>query len=662
MLAGRALSFRCDAQAGPQGWTREVGRAVRGDGIDQTRMAWRSPPASGLSATVEWLRFPDPPACEWLLSLAQAGDACGPLLTEVYPLDITLPLADGARLHYARGGMAGPDDYAPVGEPLPTATAARFELAASGGRSSNRHLPFFNVQTGADRGFMVAVGWSGQWHAIVETDGQGHLRVRAGMQDVALALAPGEAIRTPRIVVIPWHGDPVDGHNALRRFLRRWHTPRLRGAPPPPMTWANTWFTFNCGYAVNDANQKESMDGAARLGLEYLTVDAGWYECAHPFWWDGVGSWVPRRDAFPGGFAPLAAYGRERGVGFGLWFEPERAAASSRLAREHPEWLLGPSDVLAAAAASVGVEHSSLLVNLGLPEVQDWLIGLVDEYVRQGMRWFRHDFNLDPLPVWRAADPPHRQGISEIRYIEGLYRILDEIHRRHPDLYIEGCASGGRRIDLETLSRNHGYWATDMMCGTPEPMQAHIWGFNRYLLPNWHNTVLQMPNAPLADTPANRYAFFSFLGGAPCLCFDLRSPQLDHDLGRRWLALFRSLRHLTFGDFYPLTDHSLRRDAWLAFQFDSPERGEGLVVAFRRPACPEARALFALRGLCASARYCVRDCLAGGETRHPGAALLAGLAVERPAAPDVAILHYTRDDPHATGTGAAAAPGEPARE
>ncbi len=643
ITAGRTTSFRCDAQSGPQGWTRDVSHAARGDGVRQTCLTWRAPGPLGVRAALELLRFPDSPACEWSVSLAHDGPVSGPLLTEVYPLDVTLPLADGARLHYARGGMAGPDDYAPVVEPLPTAVATRFELAASGGRSSNQHLPFFNVQTGPDRGYMVAVGWSGQWHALVETDGQGQLRVRAGMQGVGLSLAPGEAIRTPRIAVIPWQGEPIDGTNALRRFLRRWHTPLLDGKPPPPMTWANTWFTFNCGYGVNEANQKDSITGAGKLGIEYLVIDAGWYECAHPYWWDGVGSWVPRPDTFPQGFRPLADHGASHNVKLGIWFEPERAALSSRLAHDHPEWLLGATRDHTTMAATVDVRHVSLLVDLGLPAVQDWLIGLVDDYVAQGMRWFRHDFNLDPLDLWRAADPPRRRGITEIRYIEGLYRILDEIHRRHPDLYIEGCASGGRRIDLETISRNHGYWATDMMCGTPEPMQAHIWGFNHYLLPNWHNTVLQMPNAPVADTPAHRYAFFSFLGGAPCLCCDLRSPQLDHDLGRRWLALFKSIRHLTLGDFYPLTEYSLKQDAWLAYQFHCPDTDEGLVVAFRRPESPCQTATLALRGVDPQKTYRVASLFADGESCHRGADLRQGLAVTLRAQPDVGVFRYRQE-------------------
>ncbi len=41
--------------------------------------------------------------------------------------------------------------------------------------------------------------------------------------------------------------------------------------------------------------------------------------------------------------------------------------------------------------------------------------------------------------------------MTEIRYVEGHYAMWDELRARHPGLWIDNCASGGRRIDLETL-------------------------------------------------------------------------------------------------------------------------------------------------------------------------------------------------------------------
>ena len=634
-------------------------RARRDDGVTLTTTTWTDR-RRGLELEVEEQAFPNSAAREWVLRFRNVGRRPTPILSQVYPLDAVLatkaasiPIAVNDFLsasglertdflvHFARGGMAGPEDYQPGQQALGERGVAKFDLSGAGGRSSNRHIPFFNLQTAPGAGVMVAVGWSGQWHALFEITRPRALRLRAGMEDTHLRLLPGETIRTPRILALPWEGALDQGHNLLRRFLGQYHTPPLAGRRPLPATWANTWFTFNEGYNVNDDNQRASMAGAAAMGIETLTIDAGWYECAHPFWWDGVGSWVPRSDTFPNGFGPLAAFGRRKGIGLGIWFEPERATGTSRIARERPEWLLKAGHGWSDAGKSKGFEHISHLVNLGLPEVQRWLVELIEGYVAQGMTWFRHDFNIEPLPFWQAADAPDRRGIAQVRYIEGLYAILDEIRRRHPGLIMEGCASGGRRIDLETISRNHGYWATDMMDGDPVAMQAHIWGFNRYLLPHLHNTVLQIRNMPRKDTPDARYRFFSFLGGAPCFCGDTRDRSVSRPLARRWVDLFKSVRHLTLGDFHPLTSWSLSDAVWMAYQFHRPDLDQGLVVAFRRPAAPYEQATFKLRGLAPAGRYRLTWPLDRKTQAKTGGELARGFRIDLPNAPSVAIIAYS---------------------
>ncbi|MHB8972476.1 MAG: NPCBM/NEW2 domain-containing protein [Pirellulaceae bacterium] len=71
------------------------------------------------------------------------------------------------------------------------------------------------------------------------------------------------------------------------------------------------------------------------------------------------------------------------------------------------------------------------------------------------------EFVMDPLPYWRFSDAPDRQGISEMKYIEGLYAYWDRIATTWPDSIREECASGGHRMDLETVMRMHAHQKTD---------------------------------------------------------------------------------------------------------------------------------------------------------------------------------------------------------
>lgn len=136
---------------------------------------------------------------------------------------------------------------------------------------------------------------------------------------------------------------------------------------------------------------------------------------------------------------------------FVLWFEPERARLGSELHEQHSEFLL----------AAPG-NPDNLLFNLGMPEAREYLTDQLSAAISEhGVDIYRQDFNFDPLPYWQAADPPDRIGITEIRYITGLYELWDELRRRHPGLWIDNCASGGRRIDLETLSRSLPLWPSD---------------------------------------------------------------------------------------------------------------------------------------------------------------------------------------------------------
>ena len=114
-------------------------------------------------------------------------------------------------------------------------------------------------------------------------------------------------------------------------------------------------------------------------------------------------------------------------------------------------------------------EHDSFLFNLGNPEACRWMSRYIGDFIEQnGIDYYRQDFNIEPEGFWYANDKPGRQGICEIRYIEGLYAFWDYLLQRFPHLLIDNCASGGRRLDLETTSRSAAaakLVITPMRCG-----------------------------------------------------------------------------------------------------------------------------------------------------------------------------------------------------
>ena len=421
---------------------------------------------SGLVVQCEWEFFSDFPAVEWVVTFRNEGTADTPILGDVQALDavFTRNEEDEFILHRALGSSASRDDFAPITDVLHPNT--KIELAPVGGRSSNtRALPFFNIETTCG-GVMLGIGWSGQWSASFQTDDAKKLKLRAGMELTHLKLHPGEEIRTPRILLLFWEGeDRMRGHNLLRRFILAHRTPQQDGKP------VTTPFSAS-GSPLNESTESNQIAFTKRyhelgLGIEYWWLDAGWFDGGWP---SGVGTWTIRKDHFPNGLKPLSDAAEAAEMKFLLWFEPERVYQGSWLDTEHPDWVLKIPD------------NPNGLLNLGNLEARRWLTDHISGMItEQGISVYRQDFNMDPLLHWRAADTLERQGMTEIRHIEGLYAFWDALLNRHPGLIIDNCASGGRRIDLETTSRSVPLWRTDYDYFEPNGYQCHTYGLHFYL-------------------------------------------------------------------------------------------------------------------------------------------------------------------------------------
>lgn len=283
------------------------------------------------------------------------------------------------------------------------------------------------------------------------------------------------------------------------------------------------------------------------------------------------------------------------------------------------------------------------LLNLGNPEAWKWLVEHIDRLLTEnGIDLYRQDFNMDPLAHWRANDAPDRQGITEIRHVMGYLAYWDELRRRHPDMLIDSCASGGRRNDLETMRRAVPLWRSDYAFEAIGH-QCMTYGISLWLPYHGTGTVF-CDNAPYygsGRTPVQPYAFWS--NAAPSLGSgaDVRED-LDFAEIRRLVEAWRELSRQYTGDFYPLTPYSQAADVWIAWQFNRPEAGEGAVQAFRRPECPDPKITLRLRGLDRRARYLVKNLDTGAETIVNGRDLAQGFVVECPDQPGAVNFVYRK--------------------
>jgi alpha-galactosidase len=607
------------------------------EGVKVQIVTWRDP-QSGLECEMEQQTFAGFPAVEWVLRFRNTGKTDTPIIEDIQALDVPWAVSGDTQLRRSRGSPASVADFEFMIAPLPTGETIR--MAAGGGRSSNAWLPFFNLQNGKT-GVITAIGWSGQWAAEFARPAADTVRLRAGQELTHLVLHPGEEIRAPRMLMLFWEGDAQESHNLLRRFLLAHHVPKdATGRPVTGPVCAATWGGME---SVHHLEQIADIR-KHKLDYDYYWIDAGWYGPAGSFspdvytgeWAKYVGHWNINPRAHPNGLKPLADAAHAAGLKFLLWFEPERALTDTPWTIEHPEWYLGER--------KPGV---NLLFNLGNPAARRFLTDFISNMIREvGIDCYRQDFNIDPLSYWRGADAPDRQGMAEIRYVEGHYEFWDELLRRHPGLLIDNCASGGRRIDLETVSRSIPLWRSDYQCFPgfdPAGCQVQTHGLSYWLPVHGCGTCGGTHDPRRGDTynvRSNLSASLEFP-----IYFNQGDGVPDHpwDWQRRMIEEYKRARPFFYGDYYPLTAGTPASDVWLVMQYHRPDLGEGLLLAFRRKDAPFFGADFRLQALDPAAEYELQDADTGKTWKQTGKDLRErGVRVEMEQAPESRLVFYRK--------------------
>ena len=566
----------------------------RGQNLTEYTLTW-SDPKTNLEVRCVAVEYHDFPTVEWTLFFRNTGSNDTPIIERIQALDLQLDRADTGEflLHHNRGSLADGNDYGPLETPLLPGQTKR--IGAAGGRPTNSDWSYFNLQWPSE-GLIVVVGWPGQWVADFVRDQGPGLQIRAGQELTHFKLLAGEEVRSPLIVLQFWKGDWIRAQNIWRRWMKAHSMPKPGGELPPPQFVASSSRQYDEMIKANETNQVMFINRylAEGLKLDYWWMDAGWYE-HHGGGWPRVGTWLVDSNRFPHGLRAVSDHAHQNGIKTLVWFEPERVTAGTWLTANHPDWVLG--------GANGG------LLNLGNDAARQWLTEHVDTLLtEQGIDLYRQDFNMDPLDFWRKNDAPDRQGITEIKHVTGYLAYWDELRRRHPKMLIDSCASGGRRNDLETMRRAVPLWRSDYAFETTGH-QCMTHGLSLWL--PYHGTgTVAARNASYygsGKTPVEPYAFWSNVTPSLGFGIDLRVPDLDYAALRRLVGQWRQMVTNYYGDFYPLTGWTRDNTVWMAWQFDRPEIGEGMVQVFRRENSFYESARFTLQGLDPSARYTVSN-------------------------------------------------------
>ncbi len=590
---------------------------------------------TGLEVRCVVTEYSDYPAVEWVVFFENKGSDATPVISDVQAADFSL-LSTGMGdfvVHHADGSHADPTDFHPRTTKLTRGEELRF--APYGGRSSDGVLPYFNLEKPDGDGMIAAVGWTGQWAASFTQQSDVAVSFQAGMETTHLKLYPGEEIRTPSILLCFWNENRTHGHNLLRSLLLNHYSPTVDGDLADVPVGASP----HSEIAFESTTETNMIEGIARvtsnnLPIDTWWIDAGWYLCPDEAtggrnWAKGVGNWDADPERYPNGMKPVADAAHENGLKFLLWFEPERVMPGTWLYENRRDWLLAPPADLPPELQYEKNDGFHLL-DLGNPEALAWtretFSGMIGEV---GIDIYRHDCNIYPLHYWRSGEAPDRQGMNEIRYIVGLYDFFDSLQRDHPNLLIDNCASGGRRLDFEMLRRSAALWRSDH-CWEADAEQGMTYGLS-----------LWMPLHGVGSISVDPYDFRSGMGANFSASLTYYSDPAIWEPAVRLFSEYRSIRHLFHGDFYPLTLYSVSPEAWIAWQFHRSDLDEGMVQAFRRSDSDVSDIAFKLHGLTPEVQYSVMNFDAPGASRMTGRELMdKGISVSINQARGSAVILY----------------------
>ncbi|HET8681196.1 MAG TPA: glycoside hydrolase family 36 protein [Micromonosporaceae bacterium] len=192
----------------------------------------------------------------------------------------------------------------------------------------------------------------------------------------------------------------------------------VNGLRPAPTVWCS-WYHYFEG--VSEAAVLENLETIDRLELpvDVIQIDDGWQA--------GIGDWLEWSDRFQS-MSGLVDRIRSSGRQAGLWLAPFLVGDGSRLAREHPDWLVGGAD------AGGNWDQRLLALDITHPAAAEYLHRVFRTWHEVGFTYFKLDFcYAGALAGQRQVDLPplaaYRRGLELIREAVG------------PDAYLLGCGA-----------------------------------------------------------------------------------------------------------------------------------------------------------------------------------------------------------------------------
>jgi alpha-galactosidase len=323
---------------------------------------------------------------------------------------------------------------------------------------ANFNPPWFMVRpqsaaSASGPAYFGSLHYSGNWQLTFDKSIDGNVQILGGINfwDTSWLLTPGKTFETPKLSVGFTNDGPDGAAQSMAAYVRKTILPAKHRNDVRPVLY-NSWeATF---YAVNEQQQLELAKKAKDIGIELFVIDDGWFK-GRTSSTTGLGDWDVDSTKFPNGLSPMIKKINDMGMDFGIWIEPESLVPAAEVFKTHPDWVfdMPPNRKL---------PQTRRYLNLAKEEVyQHLLLKLTNLLKNHNIKFIKWDQNSYLSETgWKDA-PVEIQREVRIRFMKNVYRLVDELKERFPDVWFESCASGGGRVDLGMLSRMDQAWVSD---------------------------------------------------------------------------------------------------------------------------------------------------------------------------------------------------------
>ena len=469
------------------------------------------------------------------------------------------------------------------------------------GSSSHAQNPFMALvrkdtteQHGEVYGFSLV--YSGNFLANIEVDMYENARAQIGINpfDFTWLLKSKEEFIAPEAVLV-YSNEGLTGMSHIYNCLygKRLCKGKYRDEVRPILinNWEATYFDFN------ETKIKEIAREATNLGMELFVLDDGWFGKRDDDN-SSLGDWFVNEEKLKGGLNKLATEINEMGLQFGLWFEPEMVSPISELYKEHPDWCIH------IPGRNRSEARRQLILDYSREDVCNYIIEKISEVLSSApISYVKWDMNRNMSEIGSAKLPANRQREVAHRYILGLYKVLEEITTRFPDVLFESCSGGGGRFDPGMLYYMPQTWTSD---NTDAIERLKIQFGTSMVYPNasigCH--VSAVPNHQVDRiTPIETRGVVAMSGNFGYELDITKLPESEKEIIKEQVKLYKEIREtIQFGKCYRLSSPFENND--IAWMFISKDCEEIIVSFVRTLAKPNSKFIsLKLVGLDESSKY-----------------------------------------------------------